>query len=71
MFSIAMPMAMHWDFVHTKFMEVRSRAKEELVQGIERVWNDNLFMEILHTLIASMPKHMEVVISARGGSTRW
>ena len=48
----------------------RPRNKQEMVQTIEAVWNE-VSMDQLQKLIASMPRQMEAVISAKGGSTKW
>ena len=44
--------------------------KQEMMDTIKAVW-DEVFLEQLQNLIESMPNRMKVVISARGGSTRW
>ena len=48
----------------------RPRNKQEMMQTIEAVWNE-VSMEQLQTLIASMPKRIKAVIAAQGGSTKW
>jgi len=44
--------------------------KQEMMDTIKTVWEEVSF-EQLQNLIESMPNRMKVVISARGGSTRW
>ena len=48
----------------------RPRNKQEMMQTIEAVWNE-VSMEKLQTLIASMPKRIEAVIATQGESTKW
>jgi hypothetical protein len=48
----------------------RSRNKQEMMQTIEEIWNE-VSMEQLQNLIASMPRQIEAIISAKGGSTKW
>ena len=47
----------------------RPRNKQEMMQTIEAVWNE-VSMEQLQNLIASMPKRIEAIISTKGGSTK-
>jgi hypothetical protein len=44
--------------------------KEELVNTIQRAWEE-VSLEMIEVLLASMPHRMKVVIKANGGSTRW
>jgi hypothetical protein len=44
--------------------------KEELVNTIQRAWEE-VSLEMIEVLLASMPHCMKVVIKANGGSTRW
>ena len=44
--------------------------KEEMSALIQVIWDD-VSLEQLQRLIQTMPKRMQAVISARGGSTRW
>lgn len=48
----------------------RPHNKEELVESLHRVWKE-IPLDILQTLIATMPARMKEVISAKGGSTRF
>ena len=48
----------------------RPKNKEEMIHLIQLVW-DEVSMDRLQQLIATMPKRMKAVISAKGGSTRW
>ena len=40
------------------------------MQTIEALWNE-VSMEQLQNLIASMPRRIEAIISAKGGNTKW
>jgi hypothetical protein len=44
--------------------------KEELVNTIQRIWEE-VSIEIIEVLLASMPYYMKAIIKANGGSTRW
>ena len=44
--------------------------KEELVNTIQRAWEE-VSLEMIEVLLASMPHRMKAVIKANGGSTRW
>lgn len=46
------------------------RNKEELVNTIHRAWEE-VSLEMIEVLLASMPHRMKAVIKANGGSTRW
>lgn len=48
----------------------KPKNKEDMIQTIQAVWND-VSLEILQTLIASMPDRIQATIAAKGGSTRW
>jgi len=48
----------------------KPRNKEEMMQTIQAVWDD-VSLEQLQKLIATMPNRIQAVISTRGGSTRW
>jgi hypothetical protein len=48
----------------------RPQNKVEMIGRLQSVW-DTISSEWLRTLISSMPFRMQVVIAARGGSTRW
>ena len=48
----------------------RPRNKQEMMQTIEAIWNE-VSMEQLQNLIASMPRRIEAIISAKDGSTKW
>ena len=48
----------------------RPKNKEEMIQSIERAWED-ISMETLEILIASMPCRMKAIIDAGGNSTKW
>ena len=48
----------------------RPRNKQEIMQTIEALWNE-VSMEQLQNLIASMPRRIEAIISAKGGNTKW
>ena len=41
-----------------------------MAQTIQSTW-DTISLKQLQTLIRTMPDRMQVVVSARGGSTRW
>ena len=46
------------------------RNRDELVETLKRVWEE-VDLQTINVLIASMPFRMEAVINAYGGSTRW
>ena len=46
------------------------RNRDELVKTLQRVWEE-VSLQIINVLIASMHFCIEVVINAHGGSTRW
>lgn len=48
----------------------RPRNKQEMMQTIEAVWNE-VSMEQLQNLIASMPRRIKAIILAKGESTKW
>ena len=54
--------------------EVQSKSRpsnaQELVEQLERVWEEIPF-DLLVNLIDTMPTRMKEVISAKGGSTRF
>ena len=50
--------------------ECLPKNKEEFIKTIQEAWEE-MSLEILETLIASMPFRMMAVIVAKGGSTRW
>lgn len=60
-----------WKTMKNKFRYYkRPRNKEEMRALIQVIWND-ISLEQLQRLIETMPRRMQAVISARGGSTRW
>jgi hypothetical protein len=48
----------------------RPKNKQEMMQTLEAAWNE-VSMEQLQNLIASMPRRIETIISSKGGSTKW
>ena len=50
--------------------EVLPQNKEELVNTIHRAWEE-VSLELIECILASMPHHMNAVIKANGGSTKW
>jgi hypothetical protein len=44
--------------------------KEELVNTIQRAWEE-VSLEMIEVLLASMPHRMKAVIKANSGNTRW
>jgi hypothetical protein len=46
------------------------RTREELIQVVMEEW-EKLDMEIVNSLIDSMPRRMKAVIEARGGPTKY
>ena len=55
------------DVVQKEFLP---RNRDELVKTLQRVWEE-MSLQTINVLIASMPFRMEAVINAHGGSTRW
>ena len=50
--------------------EVLPQNKEELVNTIHRAWEE-VSLELIECILASMPHRMKAVIKANGGSTKW
>ena len=50
--------------------EVLPQNKEELVNTIHRAWEE-VSLELIECILASMPHYMKAVIKANGGSTKW
>ena len=46
------------------------RNRDELVETLQQVWEE-VSLQTINVLIASMPFRMEAVINVHGGSTRW
>jgi hypothetical protein len=44
--------------------------KEDLMHALEEEW-DKLDIEVINHLIDSMPRRLQVVIDAKGGSTKY
>jgi len=50
--------------------EVPQQNQEELVKTIQRAWEE-VSLEIIEVLLASMPYCMKAIIKAHGSSSRW
>ena len=48
----------------------RPKNKEQMWNAVQASW-ESIPMEMLDKLVASMPKRIQVVIDARGGSIQW
>ena len=46
------------------------RNRDEVVKTLQQVWEE-VSLQTINVLIASMPFRMEAIINAHGGSTRW
>uniref|UniRef100_A0A6I8QUR5 HTH cro/C1-type domain-containing protein n=2 Tax=Xenopus tropicalis TaxID=8364 RepID=A0A6I8QUR5_XENTR len=59
-----------WDIVKRKLRDTRPNTLDELKAAIEASWA-SITPEQCHRLIASMPRHIEAVISAKGFPTKY
>ncbi|KAG1927929.1 IS630 family transposase [Pimephales promelas] len=59
-----------WDIVKRKLRDARPNTQDELKAAIETSWA-SITPQQCHRLIASMPRHIEAVISAKGFPTNY
>jgi DDE superfamily endonuclease len=50
--------------------EVQSRKKQELIEALQEEWG-KLDMQMMQKLCLSMPRRLQAVIDAKGGSTQY
>ena len=51
--------------------KVMPKTKKELFAAIIRVWHRVISREILQNLVETMPRSVQAVIDAKGGSTKY
>lgn len=60
-----------WYQVGKKIAQKKPKNKQELIETIKNVWNNDLDIEYIRKLISSMPDRCKAVIAARGGTTKY
>ena len=60
-----------WTVLKDKVSEKQPTNTKELEEAIKAVWVLELSAEYCQSLVESMPKHLEAVIKAKGGSTKY
>lgn len=60
-----------WQQMKVKIAKVRPSSKDELIEIIKKVWNTDITAEYLRTLVESMPRRIQAVLTAKGGHIKY
>lgn len=60
-----------WYIIKAQVAKKKPRTITELDKFIEKVWYEEIALDTLHRLIASMPDRIKAVIKKKGGTTKY
>ena len=60
-----------WRIVGKELDKDKPKSKNNLTHSILHVWHQKIMLGTLQSLVESMPRRLEVVIKAKGGSTKY
>lgn len=60
-----------WYAIKVKIAKEKPSNKNELKEVKRKVWNNEISIDYLETLVKSMPQRLKAVIKAKGGATKY
>ena len=60
-----------WRIVGKELDKDKPKSKNNLTHSILHVWHQKIMLGTLQSLVESMPRRLEAVIKAKGGSTKY